>query len=112
MKRMCIGMSLVILAGCAAVTEKQNPIMEVDEAEQVKDCQLLKTFTGPSSPRMWGVPYLGKFKSEVYKEAEKMGATHMLSRPEVEGIESKSIITVYKCPTEPEAPVNEQNNSD
>ena len=98
MKKFGLAVSLFMLAGCAGVVGKPSPVMEVGDAEFIKDCRLMETFTGPMGYRMWGPPYIGNFKKEVMEKAEKMGATHMLLRTDVDGIGSTGIINVYQCP--------------
>lgn len=98
MRKLWLAITLLLLAGCAGTAFKESKIIEASNAEEVQDCQLLKTFTGPGGYRMWGTPYLGNFKNEVLEKAEKMGATHILWRTRDRGIAYINVINVYRCP--------------
>ncbi len=102
MRKALLAVTLLCLAGCAGFTAKESPIIEVGERDQVEGCQLLKTFREPAGKWMWGTPYIGNFKNEVIKKAEQMGATHILTRYEIDGIDSTCIVNVYKCPPDHE----------
>lgn len=102
MKKALLVVSFLLLTGCAALSGKQNTIIEAGEQDEVRDCQLLKTFSAPAGDRMWGTPYLGDFKSKAIQEAERMGATHILFRSEADGIGSVAVIKAYKCPVVPQ----------
>ncbi len=77
----------------------KSPIHEVGEQEEVKDCQLLKVFSGQAGEFIFGTPYMGNFKNEAIAEAEKIGATHVMYRAELDGgIEYSNVVYAYKCP--------------
>jgi hypothetical protein len=89
---------ILFLSGCAGMPCKKSPLIQVGNPDQIQDCHLLKTFTGPVSYRMWGTPYIGNFEDQAMDEAEKMGATHVLWRSNIDGIESTPVLKAYKCP--------------
>ena len=98
MRKLCLAIPVLLLAGCAGMPYKESQIIEAGSAKDVQDCQLLKTFAGPGGYRMWGTPYLGNFKNEVLEKAKKMGATHILWRTRDRGIAYINVINVYRCP--------------
>ncbi len=98
MNKFWLILTILLLSGCADVPSKKSPLIEVGSPELLTDCTLLKTFTGPESGRFWDTPYLGNFKNEAMEKAEKIGATHILTRPVIDGIESKPVVRAYKCP--------------
>lgn len=86
----------------------KSPLMEVGNPDQVRDCELVGTFTGPVSDRMWGTPYLGNFKNEAMEKAVKNGATHILWRTNIDGIEFRPVLKAYRCP--PDSPAFRYND--
>jgi hypothetical protein len=98
MKILFLAFTVFLLAGCGLFTKKQSSIVEVGDKDQLKDCLLLQTFEAPAGPRFWGTPYMGNFKIESIKKAEKIGATHMVSGTEVDGIGATTVLQAYKCP--------------
>ena len=98
MKKILFFVSVLLLSGCAG-----SPLIQVGDARDVKDCQLLKTFSGPTSYRMWGTPYTGNFTSEAMEKAEKMGATHTHLTTEDSSIGSTIVLNAYKCPPDHDA---------
>ena len=103
MRKMLLAVSLFLLAGCAGVFGKQSPVVEVGERDMVKDCELLTTFTQPAGYWMMGVPYTGCYKYDALQRAEKVGATHVLWRQDLDGIQSTGILYAYKCPPDHDA---------
>jgi len=97
MAKLWLILTIFILYGCAG-----NPgrLVEVGNKEQLKDCHLLKTFTEPGGYFVFGPPIMGNFKNEAIEKAEKMGATHILFRSELNGngVEETNVIYAYKCP--------------
>ncbi len=110
MKKALLVVSLLLLAGCGGFSGKQSTIVEAGEKDEVKDCQLLKTFSTPAGDRVWGTPYLGDFKYKAMQEAEKMGATHILFRSESDGIGSVAVMKAYKCPVNQETGGEKEEN--
>jgi hypothetical protein len=111
MKKALLVFSFLLLAGCGGFAGRQSTIIEVSEREEVKGCQLLESFQGPSGYRMWGPPMvIGNFKNEVIQKAENIGATHILWRNnilwgnnipwsnKVTGLGETAFVDVYKCP--------------
>ncbi len=111
MKKALLVFSFLLLAGCGGFAGRQSSIIEVSEREQVKGCQLLASFQGPSGYRMWGPPMvLGNFKNEVMRQAENIGATHILWRNnilwgnyspwsnKVTGLGETAFVDAYRCP--------------
>jgi hypothetical protein len=95
--------SLLLLSGCAGIVGNPSPLIQVGDARDVKDCQLLESFSGPSSYRMWGTPYLGNFTKEAMEKAEKLGATHTLSTMEDSSLGATAVLKAYKCPPDHDA---------
>jgi hypothetical protein len=112
MKKLWLIVPILLLTGCAGFPCKKSPLIEVGNPDQLQDCRLLKTFSGPASDRMWGTPYIGDFKNKAMKKAEEMGATHVLWRAESDGIEFVPVLKAYKCPVNSEAFRNRDENSD
>jgi hypothetical protein len=110
MKQALLVVCLLLLAGCGGFSGKQSTIIEAGDPDQVKDCQLLKTYRNPAGYQAWGTPYLGDFKNKALQEAEKMGATHILYRPESEGLELFAVIKAYKCPVNQETDGEKEEN--
>ncbi len=103
MKKSLVVVSLLLLVGCGGFSGKQSTIVEADVPYQVKDCQFLKSFKGPSGYRMWGTPMIiGNFKNEAIQKAEKIGATHILWRNESAGLGETAFVDAYKCPANQE----------
>jgi hypothetical protein len=98
MRKVLLVVLLFLLSGCSGVVGKQSTLIQVGEARDVKDCQLLESFMGPTSYRMWGTPYIGNFKNEAMEKAEKMGATHTFFTTEDSSIGSIAVLKAYKCP--------------
>lgn len=98
MRKVLFVVSLLLLSGCAGVVGKPRPLIQVGDARDVKDCRLLESFTGPTSYRMWGTPYIGNFINEAMEKAEKMGATHTLLTTEDSSLGSTTVLKAYKCP--------------
>lgn len=105
MKIALMFLSLFLLAGCGGFAGRQSTIIEASDREQVKGCQLLESFQGPSGYRMWGPPMvIGNFKNEAIREAEKIGATHILWRYSIiwrnksTGLGETAFVDAYKCP--------------
>ncbi len=114
MARLLLIVSLFVAAGCSGLPCRKSPIVEVGSPLEVQDCQLLKSFYGPGGYRMWGTPYMGNFKNEVFEQAEKMGATHALTRTEIREDElgATTVVNVYKCAPGHEAVKDEEENGD
>jgi hypothetical protein len=112
MKKLWLIIPILLLSGCAGMPCKKSPLVEVGNADQLKDCQLLKTYIGPASDRMWGTPYIGNFKNKAMENAEKMGATHILWRSESDGIEFKPVLKAFKCPVNVDVFRNQEENSE
>ena len=114
MAKFLLIVSLFVVAGCSWVPCRKSPIVEVGSSLEVRDCQLLKSFYGPGGYRMWGTPYMGNFKNEVFEQAEKMGATHALTRTEIQESEigATTVVNVYKCPPEHEQLKNEEDDTE
>lgn len=112
MKKTLLVFSILFLAGCGGFTGRQSTIVEVSDQEQVKGCQFLESFQGPTGYRMWGPPMvIGNFKSEAIQKAEMLGATHILWRNKilwgynippwsnrVRGFGETAFVDAYKCP--------------
>ncbi len=105
MKKALLVFSFLLLTGCGGFAGRQSTIIEVSDREQVKGCQLLESFQGPSGYRMWGPPMvIGNFKNEVIQKAEMIGATHILWRKNVlwrnkgTGLTETAFVDAYKCP--------------
>ena len=103
MRKVLFVLSLFMLSGCGMFAGKQSPLIQVGDAMDVKDCQLLESFSGPTSYRMWGTPYLGNFTNEAMAKAEKIGATHTLLTAEESSIGSTAVLKAYKCPPDHDA---------
>ncbi len=113
MKKALLIVPLLLLCGCQGFAGKQSTIIEVGEPYEVKDCQLLKTYSKPAGYKAWGTPYLGDFKIKALQDAEKMGATHILYRSETDGLETVAVIKAYKCqPSEETTGGKEENNEE
>jgi hypothetical protein len=110
MKETLLFFSFLLLAGCGGFSGRQSTIIEASAPEEVKGCQFLESFQGPSGYRMWGPPMvIGNFKNEAIQKAERIGATHILWRnkilwnnpPEsnkVKGLRETAFVDAYKCP--------------
>jgi hypothetical protein len=110
-KKVLLFFSFLLLAGCGGFAGRQSIIIEASDREQVKGCQLLESFQGPSGYRMWGPPMvIGNFKNEAIQKAERIGATHILWRNKVlwsnnshwsnkvKGLGETAFVDAYKCP--------------
>lgn len=101
MGKLWLIISMLFLCGCAGFPCKECPIVaEVDSAEELHGCSLLKTFSYPGGDFIFGTPYMGDFKNEAIERAGKIGATHILYRPELDGngIAYTNVVYAYKCP--------------
>jgi hypothetical protein len=103
MRKILLVFPLFLLAGCAGVFGKPSPVQEVGEFDMVKDCELLTTFAEPAGYWTMGAPYTGCYKYSAMQQAEKIGATHVLWRTDLEGIQSTGILFAYKCPPDHDA---------
>jgi len=103
MRKMLLAVPLFLLAGCAGVFGKPSPVVEVGEMDMVSDCQFLKSFQRPAGDWMWGTPYIGCFKNEAIEKSAKIGATHILTRYEIDGVSSILVVNAYKCPPDHDA---------
>jgi hypothetical protein len=103
MRKILAAIPLFLLAGCAGFLGKPSPVVEVGERDMVKDCQLLTTFRKPAGDWMWGTPYIGCFKNEAIEKAEKMGASHILTRYDIDEFHSELVVYAYKCPPDHDA---------
>ena len=103
MRKVLFVVSLLLLSGCAGVTGKPSPLIQVGAASDVKGCKLLESFSGPTSYRMWGTPYTGDFTKEAMQKAEKIGATHTLSTTEDSSLGFTAVLKAYKCPPDHDA---------
>ncbi len=114
MNKALLVFSFLLLAGCGGFAGRQSSIVEVGAREDVKGCQFLATFQGPSGYRMWGPPMvIGNFKNEVIRQAENIGATHILWRNnilwgnnfprsnKVTGLGETAFVDAFKCPVSP-----------
>ncbi len=106
MKRLLLSVLLFLLAGCAGRPCMKTQIVEVGNRYQVADCQLLHTFTWPGGGLIFEAPYTGNFKDEAIAQAEKIGATHILYRSEIDGngVGVTGVVYAYKCPPSYEPP--------
>ena len=102
MKKLWLIVPIFLLTGCAGFPCKKSTLIEVGNLDQLQDCRLLNTYSGPASDRMWGTPYIGDFKNQAMEKAEKIGATHVLWRAESDGIEFVPVLKAYKCPADSE----------
>ena len=66
MGKLWLIISMLFLCGCAGFPCKECPIVaEVDSAEELHGCSLLKTFSYPGGDFIFGTPYMGDFKNEA-----------------------------------------------
>ena len=111
MKKTLLIFSFLLMTGCGGFVGRQSAIIEVSNREEVKGCQILASFQGPSGYRMWGSPMvIGNFKNEAIQKAENIGATHILWRNKilwreyspwsnkVAGVGETAFVDAYKCP--------------
>jgi hypothetical protein len=111
MKKALLVILFLLLAGCAGFAGRQSNIIEVSTPEEVKGCQFLESFQGPSGYRMWGPPMvIGNFKNEAILKAKRIGATHILWRnkviwsynppwsDKVKGLGETAFVDAYRCP--------------
>jgi hypothetical protein len=119
MKKALLVFSFLLLAGCGGFAGRQSTIIEASTPEEVKGCQFLESFQGPSGYRMWGPPMVvGNFKNEAVQKAKIIGATHILWRNKVywgnnspssykvKGLGETAFVDAYRCP------VSEGNKED
>jgi hypothetical protein len=119
MKKALLVFSFLLLAGCGGFAGRQSTIIEASTPEEVKGCQFLESFQGPSGYRMWGPPMVvGNFKNEAVQKARRIGATHILWRNKVywgnnspssykvKGLGETAFVDAYRCP------VSEGNKED
>ncbi len=100
MGKLWLILSFLLLYGCAGMPCKKSPLLEVGYPEQMRDCQLLKTFVSQGGGFIVGTPYIGNFKNNAMEQAERMGATHILYKAELDGggIGYSNVVYAYKCP--------------
>ncbi len=111
MKKALLIFSFLFLSGCGGFAGRQSTVTEASDRAQVRGCQFLASFQGPSGYRMWGPPMvIGNFKNEAIQKAEMLGATHILWRYNIlwrdnnpwsnkaKGLGETAIVDAYKCP--------------
>ncbi len=110
MGKLWLMLSILFLSGCCGMFGKQSPVVEVSNPEEVEDCRLLGKFTQEAGEFIAGTPYMGSFKDKSIREAEKIGATHILYRAEIDGdsIRYSNVIYAYRCPEGHEASRDEE----
>jgi hypothetical protein len=104
--------SLLLLAAIAELSCMKTKLIEVGKRDQVTNCRLLKAFDWPAGDWIFGTPYTGNFKDEAIEKAEKIGATHILYRSELNGngIGSTNVVYAYKCPPDLDTFQNKEEN--